>query len=312
MLCHRLFTRCALSALVLGTPATALAAGQARPVEVVARQRAQVERAEPPQNQQLAAAALMQDQDARETRENLEEILKKLPPAVGRVLRTDPSLLGNEPYLSTFPMLAAFIKQHPEVRTSPQFFFERVGYIDFYQPESRESNAVRIWRDLMQFFAIAGVLLLIATVLIWMIKTIVEYRRWNRVSKVHTEVHNKLLDRFTANEDLLAYMQTPAGRSFLESAPLSLESPRPVGAPLGRILWSVQVGVVLAAAGFGLLYVSNRVVEEVSQPLFAIGVLALAIGAGFVVSAAASFLLSRRLGLFEPQAAPRERVETSQ
>jgi len=108
-------------------------------------------------------------------------------------------------------------------------------------------------------------------------------------------------------------MQTPAGKSFLESAPLSLDSPaRPVGAPLARILWSVQAGVVLAAAGFGLLFVSGRVVDEVSQPLFAIGVLALAIGAGFVVSAAASFLLSRRLGLFEAPPAPRERVESSQ
>ena len=311
MLCDRLLARCALTALVLTIPAVGFGAGQARPVETLARQQRPVERAEPPQNQQLTVP-IVQDQDARETRESLEEILKKLPPAVGRVLRTDPSLLANDSYLATYPILAAFIKQHPEVRMAPAFFFEHVGYIDFYQPESRESNAVRIWRDLMQFIAICGVFLVIASALIWIVKTIVEYRRWNRVSKVHTEVHNKLLDRFTANEDLLAYMQTPAGKSFLESAPLSLDSPaRPVGAPLGRILWSVQVGVVLAAAGLGLLYVSNRVVDEVAQPLFAIGVLALAIGAGFVVSSAAAFLLSRRLGLFESQSAPRERVETS-
>jgi len=107
-------------------------------------------------------------------------------------------------------------------------------------------------------------------------------------------------------------MQTAAGRQFLESAPLSLDAPaRPVGAPLSRILWSVQVGVVLAAGGFGLLFVSNRVIEEVAQPLFVIGVLALTVGAGFVVSAGASFLLSRRLGLFEPPAPPREHVESA-
>jgi hypothetical protein len=69
------------------------------------------------------------------------------------------------------------------------------------------------------------------------------------------------------------------------------------------------VGVVLAAGGLGLLFVSNRVIEEVAQPLFAIGVLALTVGAGFVVSAAASFLLSRRLGLFEPALPPREHSE---
>lgn len=312
MFCDRLLTRCAVSALILIAPGDAFASGQTRSAEfATARQQRPVERAEPAPNQQLTVP-LVQDQDARETRENLEEILKKVPPSVGRVLRTDPSLLANESYVSTYPALAAFLKQHPEVRLSPGFFFERVGYIEFYQPENRETQAVRIWRDLLQFVAISGVFLTIASAVIWIIKTIVEYRRWSRVSKVHTEVHNKLLDRFTANEDLLTYMQTPAGKSFLESAPLSLESPRPVGAPLSRILWSVQVGVVLAAAGLGLLYVSNRVVEEVAQPLFTIGVLALAIGAGFVVSAAASFLLSRRLGLFESTPAPRGHVESSQ
>ncbi len=196
---------------------------------------------------------------------------------------------------------------------SPGFFFERIGYIDFYQPESRDTQAVRIWRDLIQFVAVAGIFLTIASGLIWIIKTIVEYRRWNRVSKVHTEVHNKLLDRFTANEDLLAYMQTPAGKSFLESAPLSLDSPaRPMGAPWHESSGPSRPASSWRLAGLGLLFVSGRVVDEVSQPLFAIGVLALAIGAGFVVSAAASFLLSRRLGLFEAPPAPRERVESSQ
>ena len=114
-------------------------------------------------------------------------------------------------------------------------------------------------------------------------------------------MHNKLLDRFTTNEDLMAYIQTPAGRRFLESAPLSVEGPpRRSVRRFSRILWSLQVGIVLAAGALGLLFVSGRVIEEVAQPLFAVGVLALTVGAGFVVSAAASLLLSRRLGLFEP------------
>ena len=46
------------------------------------------------------------------------------------------------------------------------------------------------------------------------------HRRWSRLSKIQTDVHNKLLDRFTSNEDLLAYIQTPVGRKFLESAPI--------------------------------------------------------------------------------------------
>lgn len=304
MISHRVLTRSAIATLVLTISVPALAAGRQQ------RAVAPVERSETAQP--APQVFINQDQDARETRETLEELLKKLPPAVGRVLRTDPSLLGNDSYLAPYPALAAFLKQHPEIRNSPGFFFEHIGPMEFWspsQPETRDTQALRVWRDIFQFFAIAGMFVLVTGALVWMIRTLIEYRRWHRTSKVHTEVHNKLMDRFTANEDLLAYLQTPAAQRFLESAPLSLEAPaRPVGAPLSRILWSVQVGVVLGAGALGLLFVSNRVIEEVAQPLFAIGVLALAIGAGFVVSAGASFLLSRRLGLFEPPAPPREPI----
>ena len=56
---------------------------------------------------------------------------------------------------------------------------------------------------------------------------------------------------------------------------------------------------MLATGGLGTLFVSGRVIEEIAQPLFALGVLVLALGAGFVVSAGASFVLSRRLGLLD-------------
>ena len=126
--------------------------------------------------------------------------------------------------------------------------------MEFYspsQPETRESQAhPHLARPACSSSRSAGCSCSSRGRCIWIIRTLIEYRRWNRTSKVHTEVHNKLMDRFTANEDLLAYMQTPAAQRFLESAPLSLDAPaRPVGAPLSRILWSVQVGVVLAAGG---------------------------------------------------------------
>jgi len=291
------------TALVLGlflTPAATSAAQQRseRPVEAV----------------QTPQVIITQDTDARETRERLEELIRRLPPAVGRVLRTDPSLLANESYLSTYPSLAAFLKAHPEVRSAPNFFFEHIGPADFYspgQPRSPKEEAIFMWREMFQTISIGAVFLIITSGLIWIIRTLVEYRRWHRTSKVHTEVHNKLLDRFNTNEDLMAYIQTPSGRRFLESAPLSTESPaRPVGAPFSRILWSLQVGIVLAAGALGLLYVSGRVMEEIAQPFFAFGVIALTVGVGFVASAGASLLLSRRLGLFESIAPSRDRTDS--
>ncbi len=280
----RTSTAILLALLTLSTPAAA-------------QQRAVAPERQPETTAQILVA---RDDDARETRDKLQELARKLPPSVGRVLRTDPSLMGNDAYLATYPTLAAFIKQHPEIRNNPGFFFEHIGSNEFWNPSPPESNAYRFWRDVVQFLSIGFVFLLIAGSLIWIIRTLVEYRRWNRASKVHTDVHNKLLDRFTANEDLMAYMQTPAGKRFLESTPLPMDSPtRPVGAPYSRILWSVQVGIVLATAALGLLYVSGRVVEEVAQPFFAIAIVALSVGVGFVVSAGASIVLSRRLGLFE-------------
>jgi hypothetical protein len=262
--------------------------------------------------QQIVVA---QDQDAREVREKLEEILRKLPPSVGRVLRNDPSLMGNEPYMATYPALSAYIKQHPEIRTNPGYFLEQVGSHEFWnpsRPDTPQEQAIRMWRDLFQSLTIAAVFLSVTFVLLWLVRTVIEYRRWNRASKVHTEVHNKLLDRFTANDDLMAYIQTPAGRRFLDAAPLSIDTAvKPVGAPFGRILWSLQAGIVVAAGALGLLFVSGRVIEEVAQPLFAIGVVALTVGTGFVVSAGASLLLSRRLGLFEPVTAPREHSDSA-
>jgi len=95
-------------------------------------------------------------------------------------------------------------------------------------------------------------------------------------------------------------METPSGRRFLESAPISLrDDSRAIGAPFERILWSLQAGVVGSVAGLGLLVVSWRLTDDVSQFFFVVGMVTLALGGGFIVSAAAAYVLSRRLGLFD-------------
>jgi hypothetical protein len=256
-----------------------------------------------------AQVVVTNDQDARETRADFENVLKRLPPAVGRVMRLDPSLMRNPAYLAPYPTLSAFLQSHPAVVQNPGYYLEHIDY-EFWnprEPEDAKTQGIRMWQEMMQGFAILVIFTTVTFALLWIVRTLVEHRRWYRTSKVQTEVHTKLLDRFSSNEDLMAYMQTPPGRRFLESAPLPVEGPaRAMAAPLSRILWSLQAGVVLATAAIGVLFVSGRVIEEVAQPLFALGVLVLALGAGFIVSAAASYLLSRRLGLLEPPVAPRE------
>ena len=248
-----------------------------------------------------ATSTVVTDTDSHETREAFHSTLRRYPTEVSRVLKLDPSLMTNPSYLANYPALASFLAQHPEIAHSPGFYLDNIYTGD----EARaENSSERVWRSTMEGLSIFCVLALITGVLTWLIRTLIEHRRWSRVSKVQAEVHNKLMDRFTTNEDLLAYIQTPAGKRFLESAPIALDGvPRAVSAPVGRILWSVQVGLVLAAAGFGLEYVSGSIEKTVSQPLFAMGVLAISIGIGFVLSAIVSYVLSRRLGLWETAAA---------
>jgi len=243
-------------------------------------------------------STIVTDADSHETREAFGSMLRRYPTEVARVLKLDPSLMTNQSYLANYPALASFLAQHPEVSHSPGFYLRDISVPD---DGTRETAPERVWRSTMEGLAIFSVFALITAVLIWLVRTIIDHRRWSRISKVQAEVHNKLMDRFTTNDELLAYIQTPAGKRFLESAPLSLDAgPRAVSAPIGRVLWSVQVGLVLAAAGFGLQIVSRNVEKTVSQPLFAMGILALSIGVGFVVSAIVAYVLSRKLGLLEP------------
>ena len=254
------------------------------------------------------STTVVTDADSHETRDAFNSALRRYPSEVTRVLRLDPTLMSNQAYLANYPALASFLAQHPEVAHSPAFYLgSAIG-----DEQRGENSSERVWRSTMEGISIFAVFALVTGVLTWLVRTVIDHRRWSRVSKVQAEVHNKLLDRFTSNEDLLAYIQTPAGRRFLESAPIALDGgPRAVAAPIGRILWSIQVGLVVAAAGFGLEYVSGSIQKDVAQPLYAMGVLGIAIGAGFVLSAIVSFILSRKLGLWEPPPVPADTISAT-
>jgi hypothetical protein len=258
------------------------------------------QRREAAQPVEQARTQIPEDRDARETRQRLMNILQQYPPSLSQVLRLDPSLVANTTYLAPYPTLAAFLAQHPEVAHNPSFFLGAVREESWNSAGAEKRMAIELWGGIMAGIAgFTGALILIG-VLGWLIRTLIDYRRWLRLSRIQTDVHTKLLDRFTNNEDLLAYMQTSTGRRFLESAPIPIDAgPRVLGAPVGRILWSVQAGVVLAMGGAGLSYVSGRVVEEMREPLFVVGSLAMALGLGFIVSSVIAFLLARQLGLMD-------------
>lgn len=247
------------------------------------------------------APAVAVDSDSSQIRRELHSLMRRYPPQVATVLRIDPTLLGNQAYMANYPALAAFMAQHPDVAHDPRFFFEGLGV----SPNENEgSGAYNPWREIWSDVAGFTVFLVITLVLMWSVKTLIAQRRWIRLSAIQTEVHGKLLDRLTSNEELLAYLQTDAGKRFLEAAPLPLEARHaPMSAPVGRILWSVQSGLVMIAIGIGFDLVSLRVGSAASAPLYGIGVIALLIGIALLISAAVFYVLSRKFGLLRADVA---------
>ena len=226
--------------------------------------------------------------NAAHTKSSLTRLLERYPPTVRTVLALDPALMTNPEYMSPYPALTVFLKAHPEVARNPAYYMGN--------PDERFERRPRVFEQLVVF---AGFAMGIA-LLTWLIRTLIDYRRWHRLSKVQTDVHTKLLDRFTSNDDLLAYVQSPAGAKFLQSSPITLDaSPRSMGAPLGRILWSLQAGLVILAAGIGLQVAGAQVVDDAAQSLHVLGILGVALGVGFVASALVSYAISQRMGLLE-------------
>lgn len=237
-----------------------------------------------------------------ELRNMFMRTVREHPDDVATILALDPTLLSNEQFMAGYPRIGKFLNDHPEVRRNPRFYLA-----DFVIHHERERGMVG---DMLEGLFILSIFGFIAFALAWFIRTVVEQKRWNRLSRTQTEVHNKILDRFSSSEELLTYIKTDAGTKFLESAPIPLrEEPATQNAPLTRIMWSIQLGVVVAAGALGTLLVSSRFEKETAQELFAMGMIGFSVGAGFIVSAFVSIILSKRLGLWKgPNAADSELV----
>jgi hypothetical protein len=247
-------------------------------------------------------------EDAKQTRQALKQVLSRYSPTLARVLALDPQLLQNAAYLAPYPDLAAFLAQHPDVAHNAPYYFGQFepGY---YETPDRDTQMIHMWSGFLGGMTAFLVFCVITGLLVWLIKTLTDNRRWTRLLKTQTEAHNKLLDRFGANEELLAYISSPAGKRFLESAPIELgPAASSVGGPMRRILWATEIGVVLACGGGGLLIARRSLPYDLSQMMWLVAVFAISLGIGFILAAGASYMLSRRMGILGPAVSRDERT----
>lgn len=126
--------------------------------------------------------------------------------------------------------------------------------------------------------------------------------------KLLTEFHARLLDKLGSAKDFGEFMQTEGGARLM--AGFAAE-PAPAGGPQERILRAAQIGVVLFCLGGGLLVYVFLTPGVGGQGFTAIGTIALSLGVGFTVSAAASYRLAGMLGLLNRTPNPSTDIATT-
>jgi hypothetical protein len=239
--------------------------------------------------------------------------LLRLSPKLTTVIEHDPSLLANQSYVeSNNPQLGQFLTSHPEIARNPEFYLfthmngsdgtpdealDRAVWPEMHQPYHEESASQRLAHDVMPLLGFACFL----GSLIWLIRALMENRRWSRIFKLQSEVHGKLIDKFGSNQELASYMETEAGKRFLEAAPIPVgfEPEQRVPNAVARVLTPLQIGIVLTLLGLGC-YLLRHASTDLRLPMLVLGTLALMPGLGFIISAGITWVLAGRLGLMPP------------
>lgn len=263
------------------------------------------------------------ERDVAATQTELIRLLR-LSPTLTTVVSHDPSLLSNTDYVAhNNPQLAAFLTAHPEVARNPEFYLfshlkhedgqpdealERAVWPDVYRSQGPSSPLEHMWGDIVPLIAFGFGL----TAIFVLARMFVENRRWSRIFKLQSDVHGKLIDKFTSNQELAAYMETEAGRKFLEAAPIpvGIEQDRRVPSAVARVLTPLQAGIVMVLLGIGLLSLRHAG-PDMDTPMLFFGTVVLMPGIGFIISAGVSWLLAAKLGLMPAETAAQNRFDSS-
>jgi hypothetical protein len=118
---------------------------------------------------------------------------------------------------------------------------------------------------------------------------------WQRRQRLRLlmDFNTRLIDRLGSVSDFGEFAASEAGTKFLGS----VMAEAPPLRPGERILRAIQVGIVSIALGFGLLSLGWYFQAESNDAFIVVGVIALSLGIGFLLSSLASYRISASLGL---------------
>ena len=266
--------------------------------------------------QPAPGASQMSEKDVAAMQDQLLQLLR-VSPTLAEVVAHDPSLLSNAEYVNhNNPELGQFLQAHPEIAKSPDFYLfnnlhgeheqpaqtlERKLWPQMSQPDSSgiDHELISDGIPFLVFLCMLGGLL-------WLTHVLLENRRWNRIFKLQTDVHGRLIERFGTSQEVLTYMSTDAGKRFLEATPIAVgfERQAPVPSPVARVLTPLQIGIVMTLLGVGLISLRHNIPDG-GIAFFVLGVVVLMPGLGFIISAGLTWVLARHLGLM-PNSGARE------
>ncbi len=119
----------------------------------------------------------------------------------------------------------------------------------------------------------------------------------SKKDRYQSEVQTKLLERLGSGPDLITFVESEAGKTFIGSPP------EPRGTYVSRVLNTVQTGLILLFTGAGMVVASNFSSDtEVAPFLRIFGGIMLATGAGVALSGGWSYLLLKKWSLLNPPA----------
>ena len=127
----------------------------------------------------------------------------------------------------------------------------------------------------------------------WIVYIVADNRRRGSQLKALTDFHAKVLDKMGSTKDFGEFLDTDGGRRFMST--LIVEGP---GAKT-RIVRSTENGLICLCVGLGVLLLAWSF-PDMRDGLTIIGTVITACGIGFLLSCAASYQLSKTLGLLDP------------
>jgi hypothetical protein len=128
---------------------------------------------------------------------------------------------------------------------------------------------------------------------IWLTYIIVDGFRRRQQLRVMNEFHNKLLDRIGSASEFVDFFNSEGGARFIDT--LSAER----GAPATRIMSAVQWGLTMLSLGIAIFILtsSRSFPQDAADTLTFLATVSVGLGAGMVLSALASYVAARSMGV---------------